>query len=228
MAKFSSSFRRKDFHLEEIHSGDLKGTYVEIVGVDVRNRFPIFSHFLFREMVFMVVGMGLIFIIMGLYLKSALITLFTLFDVLFSFGIGYFLYQVVFNIPHFPFLGFLSVLLLIAIAADDVFIIYDAYEQAREAYPDKDIAYWMSDTMNHAALSILVTSLTTGAALFANIVSDITDIKAFGIISGTAVVINYFLVITWVPSAIIMIEKISDKCLSRSSAVLVLKNLRQN
>ena len=188
---------------------------MEIVGVDVRNRFPIFSHFLFREMVFMVVGMGLIFIIMGLYLKSALITLFTLFDVLFSFGIGYFLYQVVFNIPHFPFLGFLSVLLLIAIAADDVFIIYDAYEQAKEAHPDKDIAYWMSDTMNHAALSILVTSLTTGAALFANIVSDITDIKAFGIISGTAVVINYFLVITWVPSAIIMIEKISDKCLSK-------------
>ena len=201
--------------MEDIHSGDLKGSHVEIIGVDVRNRFPIFNYFLFREMAFMVVGMGLIFVIMGLYLKSALITLFTLFDVLFSFGVAYFLYQVVFNIPHFPFLGFLSVLLMIAIAADDVFIIYDAYDQARDAYPDKDMAYWMSETMHHAALSILVTSLTTGAALYANVVSKITDIKAFGIISGTAVVINFILAITFIPAGIILIEKFNDKCLSK-------------
>ena len=161
-----------------IHSGELKGSVVEITGVDTTDRFPIFSTFLFREMVLFIVGMALIFIIMGLYLKSVVITIFTLFDVIFSFGIAYFLYQVVFGIPHFPFLGFLSILLLIAIAADDVFILYDAFEQAKEAHPDKDMAYWMSDTIMHAALSILVTSLTTGAALFANVVSAITDIKA--------------------------------------------------
>ena len=68
---------------------------------------------------------------------------------------------------------------------------------------------------SHAALSILVTSLTTGAALFANIVSDITDIKGFGIISGTSIVINYLLMVTWIPSAVIAIEKVNNYCCAK-------------
>ncbi len=72
----------------------------------------------------------------------------------------------------------------------------------------------MSKTMHHAAISLLVTSLTTAAALYANIVSDITDIKGFGITAGTALVVNYFLVITWIPSAIILIEKFDQRFLS--------------
>ena len=188
---------------------------MEVTAVDVRDRFPIFTNFLFRDMVFFIVGMSLIFVIMGLYLKSFLITIFTLFDVVFSFGIAYFLFLIVFDIPHFPVLAFLSILLLIAIAADDVFILYGAYEQAKEAHPDKDMTHWMATALEHAALSILVTSLTTDAALFANVVSDITDIKAFGIVSGTAVVINYVLVVTWIPSAIISVEKINNKCFSK-------------
>ena len=185
---------------------------MEVTAVDTTDRFDIFSHFLLREMALFIVGMAWIFIIMGLYLRSALITLFTLLDVIFSFGIAYFLYMVLFNIPHMPFLGVLTLLLLIAIGADDVFIFCDSFEQAKAEHPDKDLTFWISDTMNHAALSILVTSLTTGAALYANIVSDITDIKGFGIISGTAIVINYLLMVTWIPSAVIAIVKVNEYC----------------
>ena len=198
-----------------VHSADLTGTHVEVIGVDARNRFPIFFYFLFREMTFFIVGMALIFIIMAIYCKSALLTIFTLFDVIFSFGIAYFFYIVPFAIPHMPALGFPSTLILIAVVADDVFIIYDAYELARELHPQEDMAYWMAEALRHAALSILVTSLTTGAALYANIVSDITDIKGFGIISGTAIVVNYFLVITWIPASIITVEKLNKCCFSR-------------
>ncbi len=70
---------------------------------------------------------------------------------------------------------------------------------------------WISETMGHAALSILVTSLTTGAALYANVISEITDIRGFGIISGTALVVNYILMITWIPAGIILIEKFDAK-----------------
>ncbi len=60
-------------------------------------------------------------------------------------------------------------------------------------------------------VSILVTSLTTSAALYANVISEITDIKGFGIISGTALIVNYILMITWIPAAVIFVEKI-DNC----------------
>ncbi len=37
---------------------------------------------------------------------------------------------------HFPFMGFLSILLLIAIAADGVFVIYDTFERIKAENKD--------------------------------------------------------------------------------------------
>ena len=158
--------------------------------------------------------MFIIVVVMGLYLHSVLIALFTLLDVVFSYSLAYFTYIVIFGIDHMPFMTFLAILLLIAIAADDVFVFYDTFEQIKATYPEHDLEFWMSKTMHHAAVSILVTSLTTSAALFANIVSEITDIRAFGIIAGTALVMNYFLVVTWIPCGIIIIEKFDQKYLT--------------
>ena len=166
------------------------------------------------EMKYFLLAMFLIVLVMGLYLRSALITVFTFLDVIFSFALAYFMYFVVFQIPHMPFMAFLTILLLIAIAADNVFVFCDTFERIKLEHPGADLEFWMSKTMHHAAISILVTSLTTSAALFANIVSEITDIHAFGIIAGTALVMNYLLVVTWIPCGIIAIEKFDQKYLS--------------
>ncbi len=167
-------------------------------------------------MVYFGVALFLILFVMALYLRSVLITIFTFIDVVFSFVFAYFLYIVVFRIPHIPMLAILTLLLLIAIAADDVFVFYDTFEMMKLQHPDSDLEDLISKTMQDAAISILVTSLTTAAALFANIVSQITDIKCFGIIAGTALVMNYFLVITWIPCGIILIEKFDKKYLSNT------------
>ncbi len=128
--------RSKSYYTSIIHNANLNGKYVKVVGIDTTNRFPIFSEFLMRDMVYFVIAMALILIIMGLYLRSALITLFTLLDVVFSFGLAYFLYFLVFQIPHMPFMGFLAILLLIAIGADDVFIFYDTFDQMKAKSSD--------------------------------------------------------------------------------------------
>ncbi len=40
------------------------------------------------------------------------------------------------RLEHMPFMGFLSILLLIAIAADDVFVFYDTFERIKVEYAD--------------------------------------------------------------------------------------------
>ncbi len=162
-------------------------------------------------MVYFVLAMCVILLIICLYLKSPLILVFVLHNVIYSFGIAYFLYFIVFRIPHMPFMALLTILLLIAIGADDVFIFCDTYEQVKSTNPNADITLWISQTMRHAAVSILVTSATTAAALYANVISEITDIKGFGIISGTALIVNYVLMVTWIPAAVIFVEKL-DNC----------------
>jgi protein dispatched 1 len=70
----------------------------------------------------------------------------------------------------------------------------------------------MSYTFRHAALSMLTTSLTTSCAFFASFVSSITAVRCFGIFSGTAIIVNYLLMISWLPACISIAEKMS--CLS--------------
>jgi protein dispatched 1 len=70
----------------------------------------------------------------------------------------------------------------------------------------------MSYTFRHAALSMLTTSLTTACAFYASYVSSITAVRCFGIFSGTAIIVNYMLMISWLPACISIAEKMS--CLS--------------
>ena len=190
-----------------IHSGRLKGKHVQIVGIDLWDRVDLFSVYMMKDIVYYIVAMVIILVIAGLYTKSVILIVFTMLNVIFSFGLAYFVYFIVFQIPHLPFMSLLAFLLLIAVGVDDVFIFSDTFEQIKQANPDGDLVDWISHTMRHAALSILVTSLTTAAALYANIISEITDIKGFGIIAGTALVINYLLMITWIPAGFVAVEK---------------------
>ena len=185
---------------------------MEIIGIDVLDRFGLFASYLLQDMVYFIVAMLLIFVIAGLYTKSLIIIVFTLFNVIFSFGLAYFMYYIVFQIPHMPFMSFLAILLLIAIGADDVFIFCDTFEYVKAANPNGNLVDWISKTMHHAAMSILVTSLTTAAALYANVISEITDIRGFGILSGTALVANYLLMITWIPAGLVVLEKVKVFC----------------
>ena len=51
-----------------------------------------------------------------------------------------------------------------------------------------------------------VTSATTAAAFYANLVSPVMPIQAFGIFAGTLIPVNFFLVIMMMPSAVIFNE----------------------
>lgn len=78
----------------------------------------------------------------------------------------------------------------------------------------------IGSTLKHAALSMLVTSVTTAAAFYSSYVSSITAIRCFGIFAGTTVMINYFLMITWLPAAVSIAERLT--CFSSSG---IFKNL---
>ena len=58
---------------------------------------------------------------------------------------------------------------------------------------------------------MFVTSLTTAAAFFANISSDIVGVKCFGLFSGTAIIVNYLLMVTLLPCCVIIQEKYISK-----------------
>ena len=115
----------------------------------------------------------------------------------------------------FPFINILALLVLIAVGADDVFIFYDSWEQAKQevgAGP-RALEQAMSRAFSHAALSVFVTSLTTAAAFFANCVSHITAIQCFGVFAGLSILANFLFMITWTPTVIVLVDIVYTWCM---------------
>lgn len=75
------------------------------------------------------------------------------------------------------------------------------------------LVYAIGSTLKHAAISMLVTSITTAAAFYASFISSITAVQCFGIFAGTAVMTNYILMVTWFPAAVAVRERLkTQKC----------------
>jgi predicted RND superfamily exporter protein len=64
----------------------------------------------------------------------------------------------------------------------------------------------MAYSFRRGVRAMTVTSATTAAAFFANLLSPIMPIRAFGVFAGTLVPINFFLVVFMMPSAVIIYE----------------------
>lgn len=131
---------------------------------------------------------------MCLYTKSLLLTIMTFIAIGFSLGIAYFVYSLVFELPFFPFMNLLAVIVIVGIGADDAFIYVKVWNCAiaeRELAKDSasggsksatrdTLAGLVAVTMTHAAISMMVTSLTTAVAFYSSFLNSITAVKCFG------------------------------------------------
>lgn len=68
--------------------------------------------------------------------------------------------------------------------------------------PKKRLAY----SFRRGVRAMTVTSATTAAAFYANLVSPIMPIRAFGVFAGTLIPVNFFLVVIMMPPAVIYYE----------------------
>jgi len=102
-----------------------------------------------------------------------------------------------------------AIYIVLGIAADDIFVFYDAWRQSEHLAPEiidttnKRMAY----AWRRAFRAMAVTSVTTSVAFFANALSSLMPIRVFGIFSGIIIPLNYLLVVMMMPPAAIILEK---------------------
>ncbi|XP_058813759.1 protein dispatched [Topomyia yanbarensis] len=206
---------------------NLGNELVAVVAIDMGLKNALFDECLLKDG--WLVGLGGLFVVicMWLYTKSLFVTLMTVVAVIFSLGIAYFAYTLIFELSFFPFMNLLAVVVIVGIGADDAFIFLKIWQcviadrmklgavMLGSASSDAVVARSetlvgiMGSTLKHAALSMLVTSLTTAAAFYAPYASSITAIRCFGIFAGTSVMANYLLMVTWLPASVSIAERIT-------------------
>nr|CAD7573470.1 unnamed protein product [Timema californicum] len=145
------------------------------------------------------IGAGGMFILlsMWLYTSSLFVTLMTVIAIIFSLGISYFMYTLLFELNFFPFMNLLASIVAVGIGADDAFIFCKVWQCAKTEKDNGTLVKLVHDTLKHATLSMFVTTLTTAAAFYASYVSSITAI-------GTATLANFALMVTWLPASVVV------------------------
>ena len=184
----------------------------EIIAIDFGIKNQLFQVYLEQDSKWLIIGALAIFMVVWIVTSSIFITIMTFLAMFWSLELAYFLYVFVFEVPFFPYMNLVTVLLILALGSDDVFVYTKIWHLAKRDRNSGTLEKLVSDTLKHATLSMFVTSLTTAGALLANSVSPITTLKCFSVYAGTAVLCNLVFMVTWTPAIIVIQEKWCDCC----------------
>ena len=213
---------------KHLKNGDVIDGDVKLSGTDFHYlKFIMFNKMLTKDLVYPTIAMLAVLIIMWFYTESVILTMLLVVSVVSALIIAYFLYMKVFGLDFFPFLNVTTLIFLVGIGADDAFVYTDVWRQSKKLHPGATLTKITAETLKHASLSMFVTSFTTAAAFLANLSSEITSIRCFGLYAGTAILCKFALMLTWFPAAVVINEKWCeqracqaeqrrrDKCLER-------------
>lgn len=183
---------------------------LQVVGVKIENpfgRFGVFDMDVIAQGKWAFLSFIIIYNIMILHNGSWVISAMAFGQIFLSLLLTVFMYQIIFWVPFFPFMNLVSLFVLIAIGVDDVFIYYDTWSQSFHVLAKdtllEDRIQW---TLKRAGSAMLMTSTTTAAAFFSNIVSSVTAVKLFAIFSSLAIMADFFLMVTMLPCIVVLGE----------------------
>ena len=204
----------RTFYEEYIESQQtIDNGIVRLVAVGFRRHNVIkdilFEKYLIRDLTYFGLAGLLIALFTLIYLLSFALAIGTLVNIPLSCGFAYFLYYCVCQMPFFPCINLLALLVLISVGADDVFVFYDTWLRMKAEHPTWTREQRMSSTFSHAIVSIFVTSFITAASFLANTVSNIIAIQCFGIFAALVIAANLAMMVTIMPAIVVASEACS-------------------
>lgn len=210
-----------------LQSSNLSYGTLIISAIDFGLKNALFDLWVIQDTWLIALGGLFVFLCVWVYTKSLLLTLLLFTAITYSLGIAYFLYVYVFNLEFFPFMNLLVIVVVIGIGADDAFLYVKVWNMVskqliRDNVVNQDngltdiknvssagetiLIQILEETLKHSLVAILVTSVTTAVAFFASYVSYIPAINCFSVFAGTAVLVNFFLMVSWLPVSVFVID----------------------
>ncbi len=132
-------------------------------------------------------------------------------QILLSLPVTYTVYSLF--VPYFSQMHILATFLVLGVGADDVFVLTDGWKQSvRDVIPvpgetrRERLQRRMAYAYGRTASAVFNTSFTTAMAFVSTAISPIMTISAFGAFAAIAILVNYVMVITWLPAIILAAE----------------------
>lgn len=210
---FQSSFR--SFLEETSKDGEVEVLYfaTPLVGDEI-------LAILQQDLLMALVSVAFVFIWLRVHSGSFFLAIAGMLEILLSIPVAFVLYRSVLGFQYFDTMNAMTLFVVLAIGADDIFVLMDAYHQALYHAPARvDFRARMTWSYRRAAGAMFVTSFTTMAAFAATAASPLIDVQSFGAFAACVIFVDYLLVITWFPACLVFYHNHLESrtcCLRRS------------
>lgn len=211
----------------KLQSSNLTYDTLVVPAIDFGLKNALFDSLLIQDT--WLIGLGGVFVFIGVwcYTRSLILTLLLFTAIAYSLGIAYFLYVYVFNLEFFPFMNLLVIVVVIGIGADDAFLYVKIWNTVSKQLIRDNIVSQnncltdiknvssagetilvqiLEETLKHSVVTMFITTLTTAVAFFASYVSYIPAINCFSVFAGTTVLVNFLLMISWLPVSVYIVD----------------------
>jgi len=179
-----------------------------IIGYRAGSKMNIFTGQLIADNMFSGGAFVIVFCILWFHTTSGFIAFFGFLQILLNLGVAYGIYMAVFWLPFFPFLNLVGIFVVVGIGADDIFVFMDSWKQSLQSFGEEaTLEKRLGLVLYKACGSMFITSLTTASAFAANAFSLITSLKCFGVYCAIVVIVDFFLMLSYVPALVIIYER---------------------
>ncbi|XP_052593841.1 protein dispatched homolog 1 isoform X3 [Peromyscus californicus insignis] len=120
-----------NIYLDNFENWNSSDGITTVTGIEFGIKHSLFQDYLLMDTVYPAIAIVIVLLIMCVYTKSMFITLMTMFAIISSLIVSYFLYRVVFNFEFFPFMNLTALIILVGIGADDAFVLCDVWNYTK-------------------------------------------------------------------------------------------------
>jgi len=159
-----------------------------------------------RDAMLAIASLLFVFAWLRINTRSWFLSFIGILEIMLSIPVSWFIYNTIFQIKFFAFLNSLSIFIVAAIGADDIFIFLDAYNQSAHRNPENlmSLQARMSWVYRRTGAAMAITSATTCAAFLCTLITPLAEMRSFGIFAAIVIFVDYVLVMTLFCTAVVI------------------------
>lgn len=145
-----------------------------------------------------IISVLMVFIYIWLTTGSLFLAAVGMSQIILSLPVAWFVMRLVLRIQYFAFFNAMTIFIVCAIGADDIFVFMDAYLQSKfqGAEVNHDFETRMTWVFRKSGSAMLITSSTTCAAFVTCLATPIPGTQSFGVFAALVIAIDYMLVMS--------------------------------
>jgi hypothetical protein len=151
---------------------------------------------------FAILSVAMVYFYIWFHTKSAAVASASMFHIVISLPVGYFLYFNVLQYHYYSQMHILTIFLALGIGADSVFVYVDAWKESGNLEAIRTDAGRVHFSLSRTAQSCFNTTFTTVMSFVAAGLTPVMPIHAFAVFAGIVMTVNYFLVISFTPTIV--------------------------